>query len=227
MTREVNNTRCCIECGAEVPRKVKRCPECNEQFLRRRPTYVRTPEHRQRMSAALQGKPKSYPTGGSLPGVAAKIRLAWTPEMRGAARRRGSEFALDPKWRSAVSSPGVLNPRWEGGRSGLPYRSGFSATIRRLVRERDGGCCRQCGSTKNLCVHHRDFSKTNHSLDNLILVCRKCHTRIHLEEQRRRASVDLARRRQGKNQQRLRLSHKNRPSSKTVRRHREELASPP
>lgn len=186
MPREWNNTRQCIECGAPVPRKVKRCPPCHQENLKQRPTYDRTPEHRQRMSATLTGKPKDYPTGGSLPGVAAKIQAAWSPEKREQARLRGLQFAQDPEWRLkiAYSVAGPNNPRWEDGRAVLPYTPGFASKVRQLVRERDGNRCQSCGSTEHLCVHHRDFEKTNHDLDNLILLCRKCHTREHRQHER-------------------------------------------
>jgi hypothetical protein len=138
------------------------------------------------MSEATKGKPKAYPTGGSLPGVAAKIQSAWTPEMREAARLRGLQFSLDPEWRMkiALSVSGANNPNWEDGRAVLPYAPGFAAKVRQLVRERDGDRCVECGSTTHLCVHHRDFEKWNHSLDNLETLCRRCHTRKHRSHER-------------------------------------------
>lgn len=55
----------------------------------------------------------------------------------------------------------------------------FDGNRRRAV-ERDGGMCRLCGYTSRLCVHHIDGQgdtspDPNHSLDNLITVCRFCH----------------------------------------------------
>lgn len=186
MPREVNNTRACIECGAPVPRKVKRCPPCNEAFLKRRPTYQRTPEHRQRMIEATKGKPRPWNRVPRAPDVVQKLRDSWTPERREAARQRGLRFAQDPEWRLkiALSVAGPANPRWEDGRAVLPYSPGFSSVARRLVHERDAGRCQECGSTDHLCVHHRDFEKTNHDLENLILLCRRCHTRAHREHQK-------------------------------------------
>jgi len=186
MKRQVNNTRKCIECGAPVPRKVKRCPPCHAQFLRVRPTYPRTAAHRRRMSEATKGKPKAYPSASTRPEVAERIRQSWTPEKIEAARQRGLRFALDPAWRLRIaeSVAGPLNPRWEDGRAVLPYSPGFAGKVRQLVRERDGNRCRQCGSTKHLCVHHADFEKTNHDLANLVLLCRKCHTIAHVAHQR-------------------------------------------
>ena len=188
MTRQVNNTRKCIECGASVPRKVKRCHRCNSVHLRMRPVYPRTAEHRRRMSEATTGKPKAYPSASTRPEVAERIRQAWTPEMKEAARLRGLKNSLDPAWRLKIaeSVAGPLNPRWEDGRAVLPYSPGFAGKVRQLVRERDGNRCRQCGSTNTLCVHHADFQKTNHDLANLVLLCRKCHTIAHVAHQRQK-----------------------------------------
>ena len=183
MTRQMNSTRKCIECGVPVPRKVKRCPLCHKSFLSTRPTYERTPEHRKRMSLATKGKPKAYPSASERPEVAEKIRRAWTAEMREAARCRGLRNAANPEWRLkiAMSLAEELNPRWEGGRSVSPYSPGFGSKVRQLVRCRDGFACRQCGSTNHLCVHHKDFQKNNHDIENLELLCRKCHTRSHVK----------------------------------------------
>gem|GEM_PF-3850114 len=183
MKRQVNNTRKCIECSLEVPRKVMRCPDCNKKFLQLRPTYSRTEEHKRKMSEVTKGKPKQHRSASENPEVAVKIQNWWTEERREAARQRGLRFALDPEWRLkiALSVSGASNPRWEDGRSGKAYSPGFADKVRELVRERDGNQCTQCGSTKHLCVHHKDFEKVIHDLDNLVLLCRKCHTIEHVE----------------------------------------------
>lgn len=55
------------------------------------------------------------------------------------------------------------------------------------VMERDNNMCRKCGSEDELAVHHIDHSgshrveslEANNDLDNLIVLCRKCHADIH------------------------------------------------
>ena len=39
--------------------------------------------------------------------------------------------------------------------------------------------CRQCGSTKHLCVHHIDENRCNNCLENLTILCKKCHQKLH------------------------------------------------
>lgn len=55
---------------------------------------------------------------------------------------------------------------------------------REKAMERDGYKCVICGATEDLGVHHKDFSgqtdKPNNELDNLMTVCKSCHTNIHI-----------------------------------------------
>lgn len=39
--------------------------------------------------------------------------------------------------------------------------------------------CAECGDDRNLVVHHKDYNKKNCDEKNLIVLCRKCHNRIH------------------------------------------------
>jgi len=47
------------------------------------------------------------------------------------------------------------------------------------VIEKRPKICELCGSTKNVDVHHRDGNYKNNSSENLILVCRSCHMKLH------------------------------------------------
>ena len=157
--------------------KSAQCRKCN-------PAYERTPEHRALMSSRTAGKPKAYPTGGSLPGVAEKIRSAWTPEMRESARLRGLASARDQEWRLSCGQPGAMNPMWEDGRTQMPYARGWSRKVKALAWERAENRCEICQSDTPHDTHHRDFHKDNHDLSNLQVLCRKCHKRLHVEHLR-------------------------------------------
>lgn len=54
---------------------------------------------------------------------------------------------------------------------------------REEVFERYGKQCVECGSTKNIQVHHLIYRKGHHlwdySVDELLPVCKKCHQKIH------------------------------------------------
>lgn len=54
---------------------------------------------------------------------------------------------------------------------------------REEVFERYGKQCVECGSTKNIQVHHLIYRKGHHLLEynvnELIPLCKKCHQKIH------------------------------------------------
>lgn len=58
---------------------------------------------------------------------------------------------------------------------------------RLLVLKRDNYTCQICGSKEKLCVHHKDGNGRNvlakyknNNLDNLITLCHRCHSNLHL-----------------------------------------------
>lgn len=104
--------------------------------LENRPTYERTQEHRELMSARTLGKPKNYPSASTTPEVAEKIRQAWAEEKKDAARLRGLENAKDSEWREKCGSPGPRNPMWNDGRSQIPYSPGWARKVKQLAWER-------------------------------------------------------------------------------------------
>ncbi len=72
---------------------------------------------------------------------------------------------------------GSKHPQWKGGIS--PYSKEFKKQIRFRILERDNFTCQACARTKDLLVHHRDFNSRNDKLNNLITVCKPCHSNIH------------------------------------------------
>lgn len=53
-----------------------------------------------------------------------------------------------------------------------------SAIQRRLKKHRKQSCD-LCGSSVNLCMHHKDKDWMNNSEDNLQTLCSSCHTSLH------------------------------------------------
>lgn len=80
---------------------------------------------------------------------------------------------------------GKNNASWNGGRSYEEYSVGWTKRLRRYIKERDGWSCNMCKkklTSFELVVHHKDWSKNNHSVDNLVTLCRSCHGTIHFEK---------------------------------------------
>lgn len=99
---------------------------------------------------------------------------------------------LPQEWRDKISAGltgkrvGAAHHWWKGGAT-QDYGPGWN-NARRKVRRRAGNCCEDCGVTREeageqLHVHHktpfRSFATPEeaHQLDNLILLCRRCHYR--------------------------------------------------
>ena len=67
---------------------------------------------------------------------------------------------------------------WKGGISFKPYSIDWTETLRRSIRERDNYICNICSQYGNT-VHHIDYDKKNCNPNNLITLCRSCHTKTN------------------------------------------------
>jgi 5-methylcytosine-specific restriction endonuclease McrA len=80
---------------------------------------------------------------------------------------------------------GSLSGNWQGGKSLEKYGSNWKESLKENIRIRDKFTCQLCnirqnelnGFHKKLDVHHIDYNKLNLSQNNLISLCRKCHTK--------------------------------------------------
>ena len=86
---------------------------------------------------------------------------------------------------------GSRNVNWKGGISEYPNHSLMKKN--RLIILIHNPKCEYCGRPATE-VHHKDGSKINHSLSNLMAVCHKCHPRskVHDSFYRRRYGMTLA-----------------------------------
>lgn len=69
---------------------------------------------------------------------------------------------------------GNKNPNWKGGTQGSKAHTRIA--YRKYVHE-----CAICGITEEcvLEVHHIDENHENNEVDNLIILCSNCHSRVH------------------------------------------------
>ena len=77
---------------------------------------------------------------------------------------------------------GSNNYNWQGGLSFEPYTIDWTRTLRRSIRERDHYTCQLCGKLQEdtiFCVHHIDYDKGNCNPDNLITICKGCHSKTN------------------------------------------------
>ena len=79
---------------------------------------------------------------------------------------------------------GKDHPLWRGGCSKHPYAIGFTKLLKESVKESFDKKCIICDEAgKKLVIHHIDYNKNNHSIENLIPLCIVCHgkTNYHRE----------------------------------------------
>ncbi len=72
---------------------------------------------------------------------------------------------------------GEKNPNWKGGIA--EYENHCEMKKVRLLKLKEaGGKCEVCSEVAAK-VHHIDGSKTNHNMENLAVLCNKCHGIMH------------------------------------------------
>jgi len=82
---------------------------------------------------------------------------------------------------------GENNPNWKGGKSIEQYATDWTDDLRESIRKRDDYICQICGihqdeligRFKRLDVHHIDYNKYNLNPNNLISLCRGCHSKTN------------------------------------------------
>lgn len=79
---------------------------------------------------------------------------------------------LRRKYCSRVCMADGYRGRWQDGV--LKHEGRYRA---RTIVQADS--CKRCGSTQNLDVHHIDENPLHNALENLIVLCRTCHSRLH------------------------------------------------
>jgi len=73
------------------------------------------------------------------------------------------------------------NYNWRGGKSFEPYGLDFNIKLKKSIRKRDNQVCMNCGIHREklnsaLSVHHINYDKSCNIPQNLISLCKKCHT---------------------------------------------------
>lgn len=82
---------------------------------------------------------------------------------------------------------GKNHPRWIEDRDTFVRPDDWTDTLRESIRQRDNYICQECGihqdeligRFKKLDVHHIDYDKQNCNPNNLITLCRSCHSKTN------------------------------------------------
>ena len=109
-----------------------------------------------------------------------EIRDKISKANKGKRNSPATEFqkGIHPKTEFKKGMKGEKCCNWRGGISFEPYSIDWTETLKRSIRERDHHICQLCNLYGNI-VHHIDYDKKNCNPDNLITLCRKCHTKTN------------------------------------------------
>lgn len=102
---------------------------------------------------------------------------------------KGHFVTDETKKKISESHKGEKSYRWEGGISFEPYSMKFNRELKELIRNRDGYQCQLCGlpeceSIEKLSIHHIDYDKKNSLPNNLITLCRSCHSKVNINREK-------------------------------------------
>lgn len=109
---------------------------------------------------------------------------------------RAAMHTLEVHKKCSVWSKDNLPPNLEYAQSKSPFQKGskninwnpdkqdeygyeFNRHLKKRILERDNYKCQNCTSSKRLVVHHKDEDKLNNVEDNLVVLCRTCHMKVH------------------------------------------------
>jgi len=180
--------RQCLVCGKDFRlhnnRDVARKKYCSNEC---RLKATRSPEHRQKISKALTGKPhphKGHPKGHEISELT-KIKISKALQQRKLSNEHRKHLSEALKGRPGMV--GSKHPAWKGGKKPW-HRAVQNHAIykqwRLSVYERDNFSCVNCGQVGGkLHAHHiiapRNNPKLACELSNGVTLCKKCHMNLH------------------------------------------------
>lgn len=204
--RKNNNFACSPKCKAKLSRRNRiaffssadkrhvSCSYCDNQ-IERKPSQIQKYKtnfcNKECKNSWQKGKEKpNQSTGDFYPCENCK-KLTWrtpaTLKDHIFCSRECAQKVMPPPDNTGRSGPsGPDHYNWKGGHSSLDYTPGFTRMISRQIREHDNYTCQVCDKLQEtkgeMVAHHIDFSKDNHTLENLITLCRTCHLKVHHQQ---------------------------------------------
>jgi len=77
-----------------------------------------------------------------------------------------------------IKKPGTGSGGNQWGENNHQYKNGIGL-YKKLPFTTKEKICERCGSNLNILVHHKDENRSNNTLDNLEVLCKKCHQNHH------------------------------------------------
>lgn len=80
--------------------------------------------------------------------------------------------------KSLIKKPGVGSGNNQWGKDNHQYKFGVG-TYKATAFNNLPHYCNRCKSINNLLVHHKDHTRKNNNLENLEILCKRCHQKHH------------------------------------------------
>lgn len=77
-----------------------------------------------------------------------------------------------------IKKPGVGSGGNQSGTDNHMYKTGIG-TYNKIAFKNKPNFCNRCQTTEKLLVHHIDEDRSNNELDNLEILCKRCHQKHH------------------------------------------------
>lgn len=173
---------------------IKHSPESLEKMRLKKLGKKPSEETKRKMSLAHKGRNTwskgSKPTAETLKKRSVGLKKAW--------KLRPHEFSAEHKMALSVAHRGKFcgkdSPNWKGGYRNGDYLGKFTKYLKELIRKRDNYRCQECfrhqdelfdtsGRKYKLNVHHIDYDKGNNDENNLISLCRSCHSQTNYKRE--------------------------------------------
>jgi len=161
-------TNKCVDCGKSIDRNALRCGKC-AQSGKRNPSYGKKGEQAFRfIDGRTNKKAFCIDCGNEILSHAPCLhKRCWTCRNKYVGNLMRGE----------------KNRNWRGGRYQTlrGYNQDFNKELKLKIKKRDNHTCQECGikenqSVRKLDIHHIDYNKRNNKFNNLITLCRSCHT---------------------------------------------------
>ena len=96
--------------------------------------------------------------------------------------KKGHKLSEEKMRKKIEAQTGEKSHLWKGGISFEPYSTDWTRQLKKIIRKRDYNTCQICGKwvvDKKSCIHHIDYNKKNCNPENLIGLCRSCHSKTN------------------------------------------------
>lgn len=113
-----------------------------------------------------------------------EARKRLSESLRGNKPWNKGKKGLQKAWNKGIT--GEKSTSWKGGLSFEPYSPEWTDVLKEMIRERDNYTCQLCGK-KGYPIHHIDYNKKNCNPDNLITLCKSCHTKTNWNREKWKA----------------------------------------